>query len=358
MPYRKTDDLRQPRARFRTNRTVAACLLAAAMLIAGMPPVISQEPPFPFPFPFPFPPVILPPPAGVPPPPHPPGLAPPPPPVAPPPIFAPPPVLAPPPPAIVLPLPGPTPPASQWPVPTISGPNIVETVATGRRVCRRGDHSRGRDIWRSAQTHWNALDRSGRQRVARDLVKRQLGRIPFGDDVDPRITNIARVTGTGNVVQLSYSGNFTPPGYQPAYQTPLDMPLTIPPRIAGFPYATFLHFLCYEAEVMRIRAEIAGRCAAVGRQIAPQITALRAPVDQARYDGFMAGFAGADRVTRLAASWMFERIVAEPDAYADGSCDMSIAASTPVSYNARIAGVVFLHDVEAERKGQDYCACR
>ena len=245
----------------------------------------------------------------------------------------------------------------QGQTPATTGPNIVQTIAAGSQACRRGDQRRGVDIWRSAQTHWNALDRSDRQAVARNLAQRQLGRIPFRDVIDPQITNIARVTGAGDVIQLSYSGNFTPPGQQPAYQTPLDMPLTIPPRIAGFPYRTFLHFLCYESEVVRIRAEIAGRCAAVGRQIAPQVRALQAPVGQARYDMFMAGFASADRATRLAASWMFERIVAEPNAYSDGSCDMSIGASSPSSYNNRIANIVFLHDIEAEKKGSGYCAC-
>ncbi len=115
----------------------------------------------------------------------------------------------------------------------------------------------------------------------------QIGPIQFRDVIDPQITNIARVTGAGNVVQLSYSGNFTPPGQQPAYQTPLDMPLTIPPRIAGFHYRTFLHFLCYESEVVRIRAEIADRCTAVGRQIGAQVRALQAPVGQAQYDSWM-----------------------------------------------------------------------
>ena len=250
-----------------------------------------------------------------------------------------------------------SPPLGQGGVPTAAGTSIIRAIESGRQVCQSGDQRRGSEIWRSAQTDWNALARPDRRVVARQLVQRQVGSITFQDTIDPQITNIARVTGTGNLVQLSYSGNFTPPGQQPAYQTPLDLPLTIPPRISGFPYRTFLHFLCYESEVVRIRAEIAGRCASVGRQIAPQVRALQAPVSQAQYDNFMAGFAGADRATRLAASWMFERIAAEPTAYRDGSCDMSVGASNPSSYNSHIANVVFLHDTEAETKGSAYCTC-
>ena len=280
------------------------------------------------------------------------------------PILAPPPV-APPPATGVLPLPlppllAPPPPAVGVPLPPQLAPQpaggaaaVLAAIDAGRQFCRRGDVNRGMQVWQSGQAAWNGLGGKERRSIVRRLLKDQLGNISFTDDISKKVINIARVTGDGNRIKVVYSGNFT---HVPRYETPFEMPLTIPPRIAGFPYRTALHFFCYEGEVMRVRHQIRKGCRAVGKKIAAEVVALPQPITQAAFDAFMARHGKGNLTTRLAVSWMFERIAAEPKAF-DGSCDMSLAASHPANYGSRFDKVTFLHDSVAEDRGRRHCAC-
>jgi len=239
----------------------------------------------------------------------------------------------------------------------------AQLVIQGKQACKTGNTGAGLLAWKAADALYAGMSQAQRKVVVANIIKAQLPGIRVRvAGPDPSLRNIARVTARGHTIEMRISG------YSP---NPLTLPLTaqLPGGSAlSRSYRTFTHFLCYEAEVMRIRQAIIGRCARTGRQLAPRVRQVLAggQLEPSHYKALMLPYKGRSLADRLAASWMIERIAAEPRAN-PASCDMSIAAtSKPVSqwqnkssYDFYIsARVKFLHDSVANKRGALRCGCR
>lgn len=290
--------------------------------------------------------------------------------VSPPPAIAPPPkVVAPPPLPQVLP-PPPIPPPPR--VPTAGSPaTLIKHISAGKALCQRGQASRGAREWSQAGAIWDALAQKARLQIVQQLVSGQLGDHSTRVVVDPAVFNYARVTADTSGTKMALSGSLTPPGNRPYYQTLLDVPLIRDPQLDGIgpgkPNRTLVHFLCYETEVARIRTVIKDRCVRIGASMRGAINAEMAnkKLSQAAYDRLMKPWVKAVLADRLTASWMIERIAADPVPDMS-SCDLPLSATRlkPTNpngwddYRTRIDNVTFLHDVRATAEGARQCVCR
>jgi len=244
-------------------------------------------------------------------------------------------------------------------------------ISDGKAFCRRGQAAQGARSWSQAGTIWDGLARNERLGVVRRFVAEQLGDASTRVAVDPAVFNYARVTADARGTKMSLSGSLTQPGARPFYQTLLEVPLVRDPSLAGIgpgkPNPTLVHFLCYETEVARIRTMIGNRCRRIGASLRGAIAAEMGTrkLSQASYDRLMNPWSNTPLADRLAASWMIERIAADPAPEAS-SCDLPLSATQlkPTNpngwddYRTRIDDVTFLHDLHAATESARRCVCR
>ena len=273
-----------------------------------------------------------------------------------------PPAVAPPPPAI-------QPPPS---VAAAGSPaTLIKYISDGKALCQRGQASQGAREWSQAGAIWDGLAQNARLQVVQQLVSGQLGDNSTRVAVDSAVFNYARVTADANGTKMSLSGSLTRPGSRPYYQTLLDVPLIRDPQLDGIgsgkPNRTLVHFLCYETEIARIRTMIQDRCLRFGTSMRGAINAEMGnnKLSQAAYERLMKPWLNAVLADRLAASWMIERIAADPVPDLS-SCDLPLSATQlkPTNpngwddYRTRIVNVTFMHDMHAATQGARRCVCR
>ncbi|MEX1082845.1 MAG: hypothetical protein WEC82_00855, partial [Xanthobacteraceae bacterium] len=263
------------------------------------------------------------------------------------------------------------PPVAPPPV-AASSATVVQQIDAGKAACRRGQAAQGASAWSQAGTAWDGLAQNARLQVVQQLVSGQLGNNATQVVVDPAVFNYGRVTADARGTKMSLSGQLTPPGSQPYYRTLLDVPLVRDPQLIGIgpnkAYRTLVHFICYETEIARIRTMIRNQCARIGGSLSgPVNTAMNdGKLSLPEYNGLMVPWNNKPLADKLAASWMIERIAAEPNPNIS-TCDLPLRATQPNprnpggidDYSLRIAGdIKFFHDTRALNEGVRHCACQ
>lgn len=299
----------------------------------------------------------------------PPHVTPPPPTIAPPPpptIAPPPPTIAPPPPRLAPPpprLPPPPPPPPPAPPPQAGAAQVANAALASQRECRAGRG--GAALLAQAGQGWSRLSRAQRLQAVEAIARGQLGPgVPFRiDGPDGSVNNVARVTGQGSTVVMTFG---TAPG---SSRSLLDEPLTGRASL-GWSYRSLFDFLCYEIEVMRIRQRLAPYCLPLHDRVKADLNGTPAYAANARdpgqaaaqiaaYRRFMAQaprLYGGGEGQRMAASWLFERIAVERGRGAK-SCDMPKAAGGAPYFQAIAGDLQFEHDRLAETRGRAFCPC-
>ena len=304
---------------------------------------------------------------------------------APPPARPPPPVTRPPPPVPAKPTPvaprppkppprvivPPTPPrvaVPPKPPPPLSATARISQVKSAVLLAQKKCLARqsGAPYLAQAERVWSGLTAGQRLQVVGGLARAQLGRsVPVRVlPPDRRIRNVARVTGQGRSVSITFgtAGANTS-------QSVLDEPLTKPASL-GWSYASLLEFLCYENEVARIRHQLAPHCSGMYDSVKMQLDRSRAYAANAKdpaqaraqiasYKRFMASVParyGIGRDKRMAASWLFERIAVERGRGAK-TCDMPLSAGGQAYSSAIASKLEFEHDALAVRLGRAVCPC-
>lgn len=205
-----------------------------------------------------------------------------------------------------------------------------------------------------------------RLQVVRALARAQLGSsIPIRVlPPDRRIRNVARVTGQGRAVSITFGT-----AGANSSQSILDEPLTKPASL-GWSYRSLLDFLCYENEVARIRHQLGPICLRMYDSVKAQLDRSQAYVANANdpaqaraqiasYQRFMASVRaryGARQGSRMAASWLFERIAVERGR-GRKSCDMPLSAGGQAYSLAIAPNLKFEHDLLATGRGRVFCPC-
>jgi len=210
-----------------------------------------------------------------------------------------------------------------------------------------------------ADTSWSQLSLSEKVSVVGSIATERLGRNIAIQVLPPdlNLTNVARVTNDGSRTKWTFG--MVPGG--PANGV-LDLSLTQGP---GFDiYPSLYAFLCYETEIVRIRARLQPSCTrSFYRDVKTSIDAMTIYSDKSRqaaaYATFMQGMRArypGDEGKHMAASWLFEKIVVKGgvDSFAGATpCDLEPQYGSAALYNLYLSpSVTFEHDSLALQRGK------
>jgi len=237
---------------------------------------------------------------------------------------------------------------------------ILRMLNRAKELCRKGKTGEQWRLLTEADTKWRGLSDDDKKRLIQKLLKRQLeSGSPTPEIVvvwdDGTKVKGARVTGENGTVKITL-GN--------------DLKTR---HIAGL-----APFLCYEAEVARIRAQIQRQCnerenKKIKKKILRYLTEAygKAPEkgedifdaidgmspdekERVYIEAYQTLMEGYDDDRKYYASWMFEKIVTEKGKGDDKSCDLGLG----VTYDwAAAVNKVFTHDIDAKQRAREHCDC-